>query len=493
MARTPNNVVLFFPELLENQNPLLVPLELLSLAPPLLSAGFDVRILDERLEPLTTLNLKAELARAICVGISIRPGGQVFRGFRFARAVKAVRPDLPVVMGGWFPSIVPERVLAHPAVDYVVTGEGETAFLELVNALSSGRSVDGIPGIARLHNGRFEHAPPIPSSHIASSPCPAYHLLDIERYIGRERELSYISSKGCTGTCKFCAIHCGYADQWHPRPSGTVIRDITQLVRTYHLRRIRFVDANFFADEERVRAIMDGFIREGLGIEWQAPGRADQLNALSDDTWDLLQRGGCRRIEVGAESATQRILDDMDKGITPDDIRTFAETTHRYGIAGIFNYILGIPGETLEDLRRTIDAIHALRHDYPDSTFAIYRFSPIPITELYAPLQGAPPGETDPESIEQYKIYRLTPDQPWLERHQARIVDMIFYFYLPFSLRISRASPSPVALLKHLLIRCARVRIRRFDFRFPFEWWLLRIGTRVGLCNPQRFRQWAQS
>ena len=142
MKRALCRIVLFFPELLENQMPLLVPLELLSLAPPLLSAEYDVRIIDERLEPLPTLNLQEELNGAICVGISIRPGGQVFRGFRFARAVKAIRPDLPVIMGGWFPSIVPERVLAHSAVDYVVTGEGEMTFTQ------SGPGT----GCAREHN-----------------------------------------------------------------------------------------------------------------------------------------------------------------------------------------------------------------------------------------------------------------------------------------------------------------------------------------------------
>ena len=340
---------------------------------------------------------------------------------------------------------------------------------------------------------RYEYVPHVPVSHIVDSSCPAYHLLDIERYIGHDRELSYISSKGCTGTCKFCAIHCGYADQWIARPAQTVVAEITELVRRYRLKRIRFVDANFFADEERVRDIMRGFIQENLGIAWQAPGRADQVNAFSDETWTLLQKGGCKRIEVGAESATQRILTDMDKGITPLDIRAFAERAHRFGIAGIFNYILGFPGETLEDLKATTDAIHAMKRDFPDSTFAIYRFSPIPITQMYAPLQGRPPGEDDPESIEDYKIYRLTPDRPWIEHDQARIVDMIFYFYLPFSLRSTTASISPVSQLKKLLIRSSRFRIQRYEFRFPFEWWLLRLGTRVGLCNPQRFRQWAQS
>jgi anaerobic magnesium-protoporphyrin IX monomethyl ester cyclase len=487
-------VLLFFPMLLKNQNPLLVPLELISLSPSLKRLGLDVRILDDRIEKWSPETLKKELENVLFVGTSSRPGGQVPRSFEFAKAVKSVRPDLPVVMGGWFPTIVPERVAAHPAVDYVITGEGEFVVDQFARELLNGHLPAGIPGLAYFRDNLFHCIPHQKISRITETSFPDYEALDIEKYLGENRELSYISSKGCNGTCKFCAIHCGYEDQWYALPASRVIEEITYLVRKYNVKRLRFVDANFFADEERVSRIMEGFIREKLEFLWQAPGRADQLLEYKDETWRLLQKAGCRRIEAGAESGSVKILKEMDKGITPDHIDEFSRRANSFGISGIYNFILGFPDETLDQMRETTQFIHKIKRQFPESVFAIYRFSPIPITELYAPLQGVPPGKNDPELVEQFKIYRETPDQPWLQHDVSRITDMLFYFYLPFSLRSTNSSGNPLLrAAKNLFIKSARYRVDRFNFRFPFEWWILRLGTRFGIFNPQRFRQWAQS
>lgn len=487
-------VILFFPELLKHQRPLLVPLELLSLSSVLKEMDLDVRIMDERLVPWTPATLESHLQNVLVVGISCRPGGQVKRAFQFARAVKDINPDIVVVMGGWFPSVVHERTANHPAVDFVVVGEGELPFKQLIEHLQTNRSPQGIPGVGSMINGRYEYVQYSLASQIESNPMPDYSAIDLEQYLGDPRELSYISSKGCDNTCQFCAITCGYNEQWYPLPAERVVAEISQLTQQWQLEKIRFVDANFFADEHRVAAICQGFLKADLRLTWQAPGRIDQLLAYSDETWNLIQQSGCQSIETGVESGSFRVLDRMKKHILPCQAMKLAETLADHNISGCYNFILGYPGESMEDVKDTIQATLTLRSRYPDSQFAIYRYSPIPITGQYQSICGTVPGSDDPLTVEDFQIYRLTRSQTWLPDDQAKLIDMLFYYYLPFSLRSPDPAPDSLAQrVKNILIYLARRRVQAFNFHYPFEWWLLRIGSRCNLLNPQRFRQWAQS
>jgi len=489
-----NRIILFFPELLKHQTPLLVPLELLSLASGLKDQNLEITILDERLEHWDHTTLTQMLEDTILVGISCRPGGQVKRSFQFARAVKDANPTIPVVMGGWFPSIVPERTVNHPAVDYVIVGEGEQPLKTLIEHLRTGKSPAKIPGLGMMVNNQYDYVPYDPVSHISEYPMPDYSAIDLEKYLGPQRELSYISSKGCDNTCQFCAITCGYNELWYPLPAERVIKEIVELTRRWRLEKIRFVDANFFADEDRVASICKGMLQAELNIAWQAPGRVDQLLDYSDETWELIRTSGCDLIETGIESGSFRILEKMEKQIQPCQAMLLAEKLSRLNIRGVYNFILGYPGESRDDVRDTIVLAYDLRNQFPDSLFAIYRYSPIPITGQYEEICGPVPGFDQPLAVEDFQIYRMSKDQPWLSADLANLIDMLFYYYLPYSLRSPETAPDTMSgKVKNILIRLARKRVETFYFKYPVEWWILQAGTRFKLLNPQRFRQWAQS
>jgi len=334
-------ILLFFPELLKNQTPLLPPLELMALVPGLKSARFSVEIWDQRVVPFSQKTLEEKLDGCRLVGISCRPGGQVLQSCRFARAVKEVAQDIPVLFGGWFPTNVPERVAAHPAVDYVITGEGETSVVQLAQALKENRDPVDVPGLCRFHNGIFQKTPQNSPSGFKEQPSPDYSALNIADYIGPARELSYISSKGCDAECRFCAIRCQYDRGWFPLPADRVIEEVSDLARRYELKSIRFVDANVFGEEDRTVAILNGFKERGLRLQWRGAGRIDTLLAYKESSWEIIRDSGCYGLEAGVESGSDRVLDSMQKNLTLEQIREFAEKAAVYKIPVTYNFILG--------------------------------------------------------------------------------------------------------------------------------------------------------
>jgi len=485
-----DRVLLFFPQLLKNQEPLLVPLELMALVPGLKEAGFEVDIWDERIESVTPDKLRKRLKDAVLTGVSCRPGGQVPRAFRFASEIRKINQNIPIVFGGWFSSIFREKVTDHPAVDYVISGEGEDVLVTLASALRDGLDTSKIQAVLSKEFDNSSVVQPNPHRFL-DRPSPDYMHFDIEPYIGSPREITYISSKGCDAECRFCAIQCQYGQGWYPLPASRVIREISELARQFHLDQIRFVDANFFGDEKRTVSILEGIIQtEGLK-GWRAAGRIDKLLEYSDFSWEIIRQSGCYEIEVGIESGSAPILNKMCKNLKKEMIDAFAEKTRKLDIAVTYNFILGYPGETPRDLHETIRKIYQLKNHSPKANFAIYRFSPIPNTELFLECDGDSWAGLPPETIEGSQIYRPISDQDWLEEETAKLVDMLFYCYLPFSLNSNHNGNS--GWLRSMLMNLSRYRINRFDFRFPLEWWILRSGTKMGILNPQRFKQWVCS
>ncbi len=128
--------------------PLGAPLALLCLASPLLKAGFNVKLVDNLLAPDYENEILRETEGAICLGISVLTGPHIGAAVRVSRAVKKLRPDLPIVFGGWHSSLATEQTLNEPYVDAIVRGQGELTLLELVQRIAEGQSWHGIRGLS---------------------------------------------------------------------------------------------------------------------------------------------------------------------------------------------------------------------------------------------------------------------------------------------------------------------------------------------------------
>src|SRR5580698_9155627 len=138
-------VVFFFPAFSSTEAT--APLGILAVATPLLRAGYDVRIIDSTITPNYKKRVIEELADALCLCVSLVTGPMIRETVEIARETKRLYPDVPVVLGGWHPSLLPDQTLAAAFVDVVVIGQGEEAFLEVVERIAARESFEGIEGV----------------------------------------------------------------------------------------------------------------------------------------------------------------------------------------------------------------------------------------------------------------------------------------------------------------------------------------------------------
>ena len=150
-------VVFFFPAFSSQEAT--APLGILAVATPLLRAGYQVRIVDSTITPNFQKTVLEELSDALCLAVSLVTGPMIRETVQIARAAKALYPDLPVVLGGWHPSLLPDQTLAEQSVDVVVRGQGEFAMLEVIQRLEDRASLKGIEGVGYKEDGRLVFNP----------------------------------------------------------------------------------------------------------------------------------------------------------------------------------------------------------------------------------------------------------------------------------------------------------------------------------------------
>src|SRR6266404_7333083 len=153
-------IVFFFPAFSSTEAT--APLGILSVATPLLRAGYQVRLIDSTITPNFKKRVIEELDDALCLAVSLVTGPMIRETVEIARESKRIYPDLPVVLGGWHPSLLPDQTLAAECVDVVIRGQGEDAFLEVVQRLEDHASLKGIPGVGYKEDGRLVFNPSRP-------------------------------------------------------------------------------------------------------------------------------------------------------------------------------------------------------------------------------------------------------------------------------------------------------------------------------------------
>src|SRR3954468_24785014 len=231
----PRKVVFFFPAFSSQEAT--APLGILAVSTPLLRAGYDVRIIDSTITPRFQEVVLAEMEDAICLAVSLVTGPMIRETIQIARAVKARYPGKPVVLGGWHPSLLPDQTLAADCVDVVVKGQGEDAFLEIVQHIEAGESLQGIPGVGYKEDGRLIFNMPRPLRPIRELPPKAYHLADFdayERVCGR-RWAMYTSSLACPYNCAYCTNDGVYGRKWNALEPAQVVEETSDLVERYGL------------------------------------------------------------------------------------------------------------------------------------------------------------------------------------------------------------------------------------------------------------------
>jgi anaerobic magnesium-protoporphyrin IX monomethyl ester cyclase len=398
-----------------------IPLGLLSIAAVLEARHYEVAVYDGRVEGADPAARRAHRAGHIrgagwqeisaflrrsspdIVGISCPFTTQSEVALQLAEVVKRTDERILTVMGGPHASTQPEAILAQsPSVDLVVTGEGEYALAEIAEFREGRRALADIPGLvyrregAIVRNGRRDAI-----RRLDDLPLPAYHLIDLEKYFalkrgaadsdlsrprfdypGSERSLSVITSRGCPFDCVFCSIHLHMGKRYRAHSARYVLDHLETLVNAYGVNHVHFEDDNLTLDRDRFFQILDGIERRGLRLTWDTPNgvRADTLDR---EILEKCRRTGCVYLIMGVESGDQEVLDRVvRKQLSIDTIFAVAEQAQEVGIDLRSFFIIGFPGETLAQIRTTLEVALRLYRRYrvqPNLMFA----TPLPGTRLY--------------------------------------------------------------------------------------------------------------
>ncbi len=394
---------------------------------------YEVVIVDGRLETGSRAAVLAELDGAVCLGVSVLTGAPIRDALAVSRAAKACRPDLPVVWGGWHPSLFPSAVLDEPSIDVSVQGQGERTFVELVDRLAAGVDLSGLAGTTFRSGDRVERNPPRKLADMESLPAHDYRLIDVERYFALKgkRQLDYVSSTGCPFRCAFCADPFVYERGWVGISPERMGDELEELWRRYRFTELAFQDETFFTYRRRVARIAEEILSRGLDFRWTATLRADQSARMSEDDFALCVHSGLSRAMVGVESGSQEMLDWMQKDIRVEQVIATAERCVRHGVGAIFPFIVGFPGESDDSVAATIAMIKRLRAMSPDFDTPLFYFKPYPGSPITAEVERA--GFQLPASLEQWADFDfIGVSSDWVSEEKRRLIER-FKFYNRFA------------------------------------------------------------
>jgi len=272
----------------------------------------------------------------------------------------------------------------NKGADFVISGEGEQTLLEAARAiLSSNNDFSAIDGLRYLVNGQEQRNKPRANlKELDTLPLPAWDLVQMDEYRDRWMKSSgYFSlnmgtTRGCPFKCNWCAKPI-YGNRYNSRSPENVVKELKMLKENYAFDHIWFCDDIFGLKPGWVSTFADLVHAEGISFKFKIQSRADLL--LQEDNVAALARAGADEIWIGAESGSQKILDAMDKGTMVEQIEEATRMMKSHGIKPCFFLQFGYPGETMADIKATLDMVFTLMpHDIGVSVSY-----PLPGTKFY--------------------------------------------------------------------------------------------------------------
>lgn len=464
--------------------PLGAPLSLLCLASPLLRAGFEVKLVDNLLHPDYEKAILRETEDALFLGISVLTGPHIGAAVRISKAVKKLRPEMPIIFGGWHASLAPAQTLSEPFVDAVVRGQGELTLVELAQRIADGKDWHGIRGLSfKDGNGEVVHELDRPVANVNDLPPPAYELADPGIYaaVSGVRQLAYTSSVGCPYQCNYCTDMVFYKRRFNAYHVERVVSELTELVPRYDIEHVPFFDSNFLVDRKRAIAIAKGIVESGVKFQWDFQTSTDFLALMSEEDVCTLAESGVNHIGFGTESASQEVLTLMNKRFQHvDQMVETARKTNLAGIHVVFNIILGYPGETEAHRQETFRIMSDIAREYSNVSFSPNIFTPYPGIPIWPQLKEL--GVREPQSLEEWETLALgTNVLPWLRGEELRrLRRSLEYFLLNNQIRtITKKIPWARRGVRRLLGAPVRWRIGKSRYSFPWELWLSRTVEKV--------------
>ncbi len=300
---------------------------------------------------------------------------------RIASWVRGARPDAIIALGGPHVSFVPERSLREcPQADLVVRGEGENTLLELLESLEKGSDLRMVRGITFREKSEVVSTPPRPLvEDLDELPQPAWDLLPLARYRVLQGKVGVLSSRGCPYGCVFCVGQRMVGRKGRFRSPDKVVDEMEWLALR-GFGSIGIDDDLFTLKKSHALEVCREILSRKLPINWHAFARVDTVNP---EILNVMSEAGCTDLLYGVESGSQEVLDKIGKGITLDQVRDAVKMGQEAGIRIFASFVLGLPGETRQSLRATVDFARSLGCQY-----GFHVLSPFPGTRIWEKAQA---------------------------------------------------------------------------------------------------------
>jgi radical SAM superfamily enzyme YgiQ (UPF0313 family) len=491
-----------------------LPLSLLNLA-AVLEGRRDWRILDGNLGPITGAALAALAERPhALVGVTVMPGPQVAPAIEISAVIRAAFPTVPIAWGGYFPTLYPDSAINAPYVDYLVRGQGEATVLDLLERLPDagppspsdsardGAAIRTVAGLTWKRDGRAVHNP---ERSIVDPqtlpPLPYDRLPDVRGYLrpsfmGR-RTAVHQSALGCRFKCEFCGVVSMWNGTTRLDAPARLAAALTHLRDRWGADGVQFYDHNFFDREESSIPVLE--VLAELAMPWWCYARADALARFGPRTWELARRSRLRMAYIGAEAASDDVLNHMRKGSRVDHTLEVAARCRENGVIPEFSFVLGGPEDPEGEIERTLSFIRRLKQIHPECETVLYFYSPtpqvdraerrrepggphLPVLATYGPSGPALPSTPEEWTEPRWVSWVCHQDAPWLTpRIRQRVLDFARVLACRFPTVQDYHTPR---WGKSLLRNLARWRYATGRYGRPIE---LEIGQRLlRLRDPRR-------
>lgn len=495
-----------------------LPLSLLALA-AVLENRYDYRIIDGNIESDPANRIVALLGRRpdSLVACTVMPGPQVATAIEISSTVRSVCPTVPIIWGGYFPTLYPDSALNCHYVDYVARGQGEHTLLELLAGLRDAGSpetangvyvsscgdptaISHIKGLSWKLDGGVIHNPDRGFTNPDAMPMLPYHRLDD---IGQYLRPSFLGSRtgvhqisiGCRFRCGFCGVASMFNGTTCIPSANRLERDLLALGRL-GFNAMQYYDNNFFDREENTFPLLEVMARHPA--PWWCYARADALATASPKTWASIKASQLRMVYIGAEAADDRALKRMKKGALVEHTYEAAARCREHGIIPEFSFVLGGPDlvDPAADIENNFRFIKKLKQIHPECEVILYFHTPTPQRDLrhkksdthipVMPMAGLQdtglPATPEEWTEKRWLDFVCHQDAPWLTPElRSRVRDFSKVLYCRFPTVQDFSTP---AWGKFLLKSLAGWRYA--SGRYGYSWELDLARRWVRLREPQR-------
>lgn len=353
------------------------PLGIAYVAAAFEAAGCEVRVFDYIISCYSKEKLALQLAHFQPDAVG---AGSVTMNFydaqRILHDVKSINPDILTMMGGPHVSFTVEETLrTYPEIDLIFIGEADDTIVEFAPLMKNKNKWRSVQGIAFreadeiVNNGKRDFI-----VDVDRIPLPARRLLPISRYRAFGFPVSMITGRGCPHNCIFCLGRKMVGSKVRRRSPGLVLDEIEKIIGL-GFDRMNIADDLFASDTNRVREICNGIKERKLKFAWSAFARVDTVNR---DMFDAMAAAGCDSISFGVESGCPEMLKRVRKGIQLEQVKNAVRMCKQSGMLAHASFMVGLPGETKDTLKRTDAFARSL-----DVYYGYHYLAPFPGTTLY--------------------------------------------------------------------------------------------------------------